>query len=271
MKPASTAFAARPGSHRIRALAREVAAAEARERERIAGGLHDEFGPLLALMGMKLGELRRRVDGDGLAAVEELRSLVAQVAEATRHATFELCSPVLRQQGLQAAIEGLAQRMGRSFGLDVVLRGGLAGLPPAGDAQVAVFRVVRELLHNVHKHARASQAVVELAWRDGMLQVEVMDDGVGFDPASDTRRFSAQGGYGLRSAEAQVSALGGTLALASAAGRGTRARLAVPLFVAVRPRTRARGWRRRITGSPQAAVTGRGLHPATRSTEEGAR
>ncbi len=214
---------------RLQALAFEVAAAEARERERIANGLHDDIGQVLALVKFKLGELAADADAASAGAIEELRTLLAQATEATRHATFELRSPVLQQFGLQAALEGLAQRMNRLCGMDVVLRGQLPAQPLPGAAQAVVFRVVRELLLNVHKHARAQCVVVSMAVDGAQLRVEVADDGVGFRRPAGAWRFSAEGGYGMHSAEAQVEAVGGRLTVRSKPGEGTRAQLRLPL------------------------------------------
>ncbi len=218
-----------PPRRRLQALAFELAAAEARERERLADGLHDEVGQLLVLVRFKLGQLAagpHSIGGDPV--LQELRALLTQAAEATRRATFELRSPVLQQLGLQAAFESLAERMYRLGGLQVELRGVLPGpaLPTA--VQSVVFRVVRELVLNVHKHARAGLVVVTQGRTGDRLRIEVNDDGVGFARDSGPWRFDAAGGYGLHSAEAQIAAMGGGLTVKSHPGRGTQAQLWLP-------------------------------------------
>lgn len=218
-----------PPRRRLQALAFELAAVEARERERLADGLHDDVGQLLALVRFKLGQLAASSEpGGGDPVLQELRALLGEAAEATRRATFELRSPVLQQLGLQAAFESLAERMQRLGGLQIELRGVLPGpaLPPA--VQSVVFRVVRELLLNVHKHAQARQAVVTQGRTGDRLRIEVHDDGVGFARGSGPWRFSAEGGYGLHSAEAQIAAMGGGLTVTSRLGQGTQAQLWLP-------------------------------------------
>lgn len=213
----------------LRALTFELAAAEARERERIANGLHDDLGQVLAMVRFKLDELALTSDASGASPIQELQALVAQATEATRHATFELRSPVLQQLGLQAALENLAQRMQGMCGLRVELRGQLPGPALPGPVQTIVFRVVRELLFNVHKHAQASRVVIGQGGCDRRLHILVQDDGVGFEPAAGLWRFSAEGGYGLPSAQAQIAAVGGELTVMSRPGHGTRVQLWLPL------------------------------------------
>lgn len=213
----------------LRALAWEVTIAEARERERIAHGLHDDIGQSLALVMLKLNELSAQVAGlpmQGL--VDEIKELVVQTSRATRLATFELSCPVLQQLGLQPAIESLSQRMLRLFGLRVHLNLAMpsACLPHA--TSVVVFRVIRELLSNAQRHAHAGNAWVD-AQADAQLCVVVSDDGIGFDPRGLRHRFSPEGGFGLFSAGAQMRAVGGRLDIDSAPGEGTRAVITVPL------------------------------------------
>ena len=79
-------------------------------------------------------------------------------------------------------------------------------------------------MHNVVKHARASRVGLRLACESDALTLEVRDDGVGFDPAGEF-----PGHLGLRSMRERMTALGGTLEIESAPGRGTRTQARVPL------------------------------------------
>lgn len=246
------------GRRRLRALALELNAAEARERERLAAALHDDLGQLLVLLRLKLGQWSAQqtavhvASNAGNAAfindpdfadrsplrretneLNELRDLLAQAVQSTRSATFNLRVPLLQQQGLRAAIEDQAQRLRRLCGLTVEVSGHWpdAATPEATTtdaAQAIVFRVLRELLLNAHKHARARRVRVLLGSVAGRPGAAVIDDGVGFARAPGPWRCSAQGGFGLASAEAQMVALGGGLSVRSHPGRGTRALLWLP-------------------------------------------
>lgn len=215
-------------AHPLRALAYELTVAEARERARIACGLHDDLGQWLTLARLKLGELGPLVDGPAQALVGEVLHLVGQAAQSARSVTFDLCSPLL-QLGLQSALQGLADRLGRDGRLAVQLRGELPALELPEQVQAVVFRVVRELCLNVQKHAAASELVISVALDDVLLRVTVEDDGTGFRPEAVSRRFSPEGGFGLASAQAQMRALGGCLRVASQPGCGTWVSLTLPL------------------------------------------
>lgn len=213
----------------LQTLAYELTVAESRERERIARGLHDVIGQVLTMARFKLGELRGvAVPEARNVLMDELGELLAQATRATRSATFDLSCPSL-QLGLLPALESLAHRIRKETKLIVRVDGYLpaSGIP---EAVVAVlFRVVRELSLNVHKHARASTMCIELRARTEELSICVADDGSGFQRAAPGERFSPDGGFGLFSVEAQVAAIGGHVEIDTAPGRGTRARVILPL------------------------------------------
>lgn len=212
-------------NRRLRTLAYELTVAEARERQRIAHLLHDEIGQLLAMAQFRLSELSPSATSDATqaGAYEELRLLLYQAAQATRAATFELHSPVLHQLGLEAALQSLAQRMQRASKMRVHLRCELGGLALADAVLSVLLRTVRELALNAQKHAKALNLWIALSHDDSGLQISVKDEGVGFDAAAVTSRFSPEGGFGLVSAEAQMQAIGGQLRITSSPGRGTTA------------------------------------------------
>ena len=137
--------------------------------------------------------------------LEELRELARGIHPA-----------ILTDHGLTPAVEALATRA--TFPVEV------NGLPPerlAEPIEAAAFYVVSEALANVAKYASASHARVDLARDDGVLVVEVSDDGVGgADP---------EGGTGLRGLSDRVEALGGHLRVASEPGRGTTVRAELPV------------------------------------------
>ena len=213
----------------LRAMTAEVAAAETRERERIACRLHDELGQHIVLVRLKLGELRA-ADTDAMTAlIDELATLVARTAEAARAVTFELGRPAW-QGGLFGALEALGSNLARQAGLEVRVDAPPSALRLA-DAQLGlVCRVVRELCLNVHKHARARRVVIASSLEGDCLRVNVIDDGEGLGrPVPPRWQAERSGGFGLASAQAQLRACGGDLEMRSAPGRGTAACLVLPL------------------------------------------
>ena len=214
------------------ALAYEVAAIEARERQKIANDLHDEIGQLLAIMELKLGALGTSTSPDQLSShIKELLCFVGQASQATRSATFELSCPLLQYLGLQAAIEGLAHRLTGISGLMIHIEGSLPKAELPHPVAQVLFRVVRELLMNVLKHARAYDVWVVMSGNDSEIQFLIVDNGVGMS-GRQRRQFGPDGGYGLVSAEAQMRAMNGRLVFSSpdiGKNGGTRVELSVPI------------------------------------------
>ncbi len=206
-------------------LAYEVSVAEAKERERIARGLHDVVGQLHTLLRMKLDQLSETCSMvEDLGMIAEMQSLLSQATKATRETTFELSNPLLNLLGLKVAIESL----GQTFGLPLKVEGVNEALPLPAPVLSVVFRVVREMLFNVRKHARAQHVLVSLKLQAGNLLIHIIDDGLGFKthgrPSS-----GHKGGYGLASARLQILSLGGRLDVDSSPGAGTRILMSVPL------------------------------------------
>lgn len=207
----------------LRRLAAEVCLAEERERRRIAEDLHDHLGQALALLKIRLRELRGdAVFGGHGGALDELVSLADEAIRYTRGLTFDLSPPILYELGLGPALEWLGEDTARRHGLKVKVRDrDRPALPD--DLKVMLWKSARELLHNVVKHAQARQVSVTLTARDGRVSVEVVDDGRGFDPVQARRDAGER--FGLFSIEERLRQLGGDLALETAPGRGTRVRL----------------------------------------------
>lgn len=207
----------------LRRLAAEVCLAEERERRRIAEDLHDHLGQALALMKIRLRQLRGdAVFGGHGDALAELVALADEAIRYTRGLTFDLSPPILYELGLGPALEWLGEDTTRRHGLRVKVRDrNRPALPD--DLKVMLWKSARELLHNVVKHAQARQVTVTLTADAGRVTVEVVDDGRGFDPAQARRDAGER--FGLFSIEERLRQLGGDLVLETAPGRGTRVRL----------------------------------------------
>lgn len=209
----------------LRRLASEVCLTEERERRRIAEDLHDHLGQGLALIKMRLLQLR----GDAVftghgRALDELVELSDQAIRYTRGLTCELSPPMLYELGLGPALEWLGEHTAKEHGLRVKVRSRLRQALD-NDLKVMLWKSSRELLHNVVKHGHARQVNIELHMQGDEIVLEVSDDGCGFDAAATCR--AAGDTFGLYSIEERLHQLGGRMELDTAPGRGTRVRLCV--------------------------------------------
>jgi signal transduction histidine kinase len=216
----------------LQVLAYQLALAEDKERRRIAVGLHDHVGQLLASAKLLLDVLLAKADGasDG-PTLNALGEMLDQAIWATRTLTFELSSPVLCHLGLEAALQRLGEEIEQAHGLRVEVPAARPPLPLAEEVRDLLFRVGRELLINVVKHAEARRAVVSIDRIGADVRLEVRDDGRGFDPTGAGRGVSSGGGFGLFAAQEQLAGIGGALEIASARSAGTRIVARAPLEV----------------------------------------
>jgi PAS domain S-box-containing protein len=213
----------------LRSLASELSLTEERERRRLAEFLHDEVSQTLALAKIKLGGLQQELAPSPLVdQVSEVRAFLEQAIRSTRDLTFELSLPILYEMGLEEAVEWLAEQFQSQYGLAVAVSREELPKPLAEGARVLLFRLIRELLTNVVKHAQARQAQIALQREDDQLRIRLTDNGIGFDP---DQKSVADGiaGFGLFSVRERLSHLGGRLEVHSAPGQGTRITITVPL------------------------------------------
>ncbi|TMK85653.1 MAG: PAS domain S-box protein [Actinobacteria bacterium] len=217
---------------RTRLLQRTNSAIEA-ERNRIARDLHD--GPIQGISAttLSLEAVKMMMEtGDTERALDVLRKVCEELIEEAmnlRRIMSDLRPPVLEQRGLIPAVRELCDRWHRELGVQVTVVADAQSEMPS-DVETLAYRVVQEALSNVKKHASATSVTVRVEASAGTLQVEVKDDGVGFDP-EESREFLRSGRVGLASMRERAELAGGTLTIKSEPGSGTTIMAALPFDV----------------------------------------
>ena len=213
----------------LRALTSELTLIEEKERRRIASELHDQIGQNLALCKLKVAALENNQADSALkgelAAVSRL--LECSIKDA-RSLIFDLSPPVLYELGFTAALEWLAERIQEQFHVPIEFESRFDEPELDNDRQVILFQVIRELLVNVGKHSRASQAKVILSFEAPFLKIQVNDNGVGFDASTIFNPREQNGGFGFFSMRERLNYLGGGLEVKSKPGKGSQIILTVP-------------------------------------------
>jgi PAS domain S-box-containing protein len=213
----------------LQALAVELLTAEERERQRLAGLLHDDLQQILAAARFQLESACER-----LPATPELmdaKRLLTESIAKSRSLSHELSPPMLHQKGLVTALDQLGRHMKEQFGLQVQVEATAA--QPFENSPFAefMFRAVKELLFNIVKHADVKEARVVLSGSDGNLIITVSDEGQGFN--TDILGTSSRtNGLGLLSLQERASYIGGRLEMESTPGQGSRFTIVVPLSIA---------------------------------------
>lgn len=209
----------------FRRLGRAVWRVQEDERRRLARELHDGLGQNLTALKHRLGQIGSALAPEQVALRDKLDVALALCATAlddTRQLSRLLRPPILDDLGLEPALRWLARGLQETRGIAVVVE---IGTLPAmdGELKTLVFRVAQEALNNVGKHANAQSVLLRLVERTGRLELQVIDDGHGFETSVST------GGSGLGGMRERLRLHGGELDLRSSPGHGTRLRASIPL------------------------------------------
>jgi signal transduction histidine kinase len=197
-----------------------------RERERLARELHDSVTQSLYSLTL-LAEAGGRLVGAG--ELERVAGYLARLGDISQQAlkemrllVYQLRPLVLRREGLVGALQQRLDAVERRAGVNVrLLVEGEIGL--SASAEEGLYRIAQEALNNALKHAAATSVTVTVRARGNQAELEVMDDGTGFDPGA----LSDKGGMGLISMRERAEKMGGALAILSRPGEGTRIKVAV--------------------------------------------
>ncbi len=211
----------------LASFAADAARIREQEKTRVARELHDELAQSLTALKMDTIWLRDQLGATTPGIQDRLCGMLDMLDDsvaATRRIAADLRPLLLDDLGLVPAIEWLVQNFRQRNGVACVLEADddlELGEPHA----TAAFRIVQESLANVAKHAGASHARVVVAAEGNELILTVEDDGAGFDPKG-PRKQASLGLLGLRE---RAHMLKGSVAIDSAAGKGTRVRVRLPL------------------------------------------
>jgi PAS domain S-box-containing protein len=215
---------------KLRALTMELSVAEEKERRQIAMDLHDSVGQLLAVAQIRLTRLcQDETIPDLREEMQEIIRLIERCSAETRSLTCEIHPPSLSDLGLEVALDEFAEHIERVQNITTSIIDDEADKPMTLDTRVAVFRLVRELMLNVVKHAKADVMRVSIKRHENELVVSVQDNGVGFDPAAIDHLDTRTGSFGLFSVRERLKHLGGRLSIDSQPNQGSLITMRVPL------------------------------------------
>lgn len=205
-------------------------------RKKLARDLHDGPTQSVAAMAMRVNLARRMIDRDPEAAKEELEKiedLARRTTKEIRHMLFTLRPLVLESQGLKAALQAMADKMKETYGQEVIIQvdDKLTEQLEMGKSGV-IFYIAEEAVNNARKHAQAAHIWVRLnplRQQPEIAQLEIADDGVGFDVNATLKSYDKRGSLGMVNLRERTELVNGLLNIDSAPGRGTRIQVFIPL------------------------------------------
>jgi signal transduction histidine kinase len=201
-----------------------------RERERIAGDLHDRLEQQIFTIGVRLNALLEQNDVDPRLAQElqQMRQLTIEASNEVRRAIFSL-SGSDDEDNLANALRNLLLELERSSEIRAHLSVSGNPTPAVETVHDVVHRVVREALTNVKKHAHATVVLVRLVYSDDRLEVIFQDDGVGAPEGILSTFQDSYHHFGLRHVRQVVIDRGGSFAVANGEEAGLVMKVSLPL------------------------------------------
>ena len=195
------------------------------ERASIAREIHDDIGGALTAVRFDVAWIGRH------STDPEMREHAASAAEMLQHAIgasqrimMNLRPPIL-EQGLVAAVQWLAAGFERRSGVAARVISSSETIEATAAVQLVAYRTAQEALTNISKHAESSAVRIDLSDREGVLTLEITDDGKGIDPAM----LKKPKAFGLKGLQERARTVGGWLDISSRPGQGTSVILSIPL------------------------------------------
>jgi hypothetical protein len=198
-----------------------------KERQRMAGDLHDSVGATLAAARLQFTHLSD--NKDKAESLDELYHKTGKLLDDAYNEVRSMAhiknSGVLAKNGLLPAVEKLAKNASVNgkihidvthFGLEERIENSL---------EIMVFRILQELVTNIIKHANASEVTISITQHEDSLNIIVEDNGIGFKPLA----IQKKDGMGLSSIEKRIEHIEGSMEIDSTPGKGTNILIDIPL------------------------------------------
>ncbi len=194
------------------------------ERQEIAEVLHDNVSALLSSANLHLQATRTHFNGETPLEVNKAQEIISEASKKIRDLSHNLTSPVLTKFGLDFAIKDITQKYNNSQLKIEVETGGLRRYHQKFETKI--YNIIQELLNNILKHSKASEAKVSLVEKDDSLMLLISDNGVGFDVS----KFNSSSGIGLSQIDARIEAMKGRFKIDSKKNRGTVIKSSIPIL-----------------------------------------
>ena len=218
----------RSANLRLESLSRQLIRAQEEEQRRIARELHDEVGQNLTAVKIMLNLLVRDPSSPDLGRrLGDAAAMTGLALEQVRDLSRLLRPSILDDLGLADASRALVASLAERVGLDIEIAvDEIGSVDP--EVQTACYRIIQEALTNAAKHAGATRVRVALGRIGGDLELDIEDDGVGFDVEAATLRAINGSSLGILGLQERAQLVGGRAEILSRPGQGARVHAVVP-------------------------------------------
>lgn len=213
-----------------RELMQAIIDSQEQERERIARDLHDEVGGMLSTVKLNLSKVDMEIKKGQTESVStgEAREMIDETIGNVRQISRDLMPPTLEEFGLAQALMELAQRIDETTSIKGSFHGKESATRLNSIAELALYRVVQELVNNSLKHSEADKIDIALHTNDEAVEITYQDNGKGFDMEAVTQESSSKG-LGIRNLYNRVDLIDGSLDYQTSPGAGIDVKISVPL------------------------------------------
>ena len=229
---AAVAAQRREAEHGRLHLLRRLDEAQETERGRISRQLHDQLGQDLTALKLGLGIVKQQgpFPEDTQGRITQLEGLADDLMQNIHHLAWELHPAILDDFGLDTALRRYAEEWSQQSGVPVEIQShGMDARRLPAEIETALYRVMREALTNVFRHAKARRVGVLLERRLNHVSLIVEDDGQGFDADALMQAPGMKGKLGLLGMKERIMLAGGTLEIESTPGQGATVLVRIPL------------------------------------------
>jgi signal transduction histidine kinase len=203
-------------------------------RKKLARDLHDGPTQSVAAMAMRVNLARRMLQKDVKEATKELvkiEELAHRTTKEIRHMLFTLRPLILESQGLNAALQAMAEKMRETYSQNVIINVDEKILEEMEmGKQGVIFYIIEEATNNARKHANAPHIWVRLRpYEKEVALLEIEDDGLGFNVEEVNQSYDKRGSLGMVNLRERTELVNGLLNIDSSPGNGTRVQVYIPL------------------------------------------
>lgn len=196
-----------------------------KERQRLANDLHDNLGSTLAALKLNFKTIQRNFNAQEAKPIMENASvLIDDAYKKVREIAHEKNSGVMAEEGLLPAVEQLARKVSKAGGIQISVQGFGLKSRLENSLEIALFRIIQELITNIVKHSEATEASISLTNHTDYLNIIVEDNGKGFGPRAKKRKD----GMGLSNIEKRIEHLDGSMEI-DTSNKGTSIIIDLPL------------------------------------------
>ncbi len=203
-------------------------------RKKLARDLHDGPTQSVAAIVMRVNFTRRLMEKNLPAAAVELvkiEEMARRTTKEIRLMLFTLRPLILESEGLEAALQAMADKMRETFDQNVIIQVDANLVADMEmNKQTVVFYIAEEAANNARKHAQAAHIWVSLRQLEtGLAVLEIKDDGVGFNTGLVDESYDRRGSLGMINMRERTELVNGRLRISSVEGQGTTIQVAIPL------------------------------------------